>query len=83
MAKLIFKPSGPAHVFNALIGSGYVHADSPGPVDMTAEQATLLLAMYPQNFSKPEGEKAAEKPESNKAMIASARNKGRGKGGEG
>ena len=83
MAQLIFKPSGPGHVFNALIGSGYVHADSPGPVDVTAQQAAILLAMYPQNFSKPEGEKAAEPPTSNKAMAAPTGNKGRGKGGDG
>jgi len=81
--KLVFTPSGPGHHFRALIGSGYVDCDSPGPVEVTEEQGAYLLAHYSGNFAKQAAEKAAAKPESNKAMRPPTSNKGKRKGGDG
>jgi len=83
MAKLIFKPSGPGHHFRALVGSGYVDCDSPGPVEVTDEQAEYLLENYPSNFSQLQVKKAVVMPESNKAMEPPDKNKGKRKGGDG
>ena len=75
--KLIFNPSGSEHRFRALIVSGYVDVDKPGMVEVTKEQANILVKSYPDNFSWPT-EKAAVVPDTNKMAKKPKRNKGKG-----
>lgn len=75
---VIFKPSGPEHVFKALIKSSYVECHVAGPVEVTPEQAEILLAQYAGNFSA--GQKAEKEPASNKAEPKPSKNKSGGGG---
>ena len=84
MIQLLFKPSGPGHVFKAQIGSGYVYADGPGLVKVTKQQAKILTVDYPDNFSWPVKEKAVEPPTADRSMPAPENNRAQeGKRGDG
>jgi hypothetical protein len=70
--QIVFNPSGPSHEFKALVGPGYVECHVAGPVEVTPEQAAILLAQYPKNFAAkaepgPPANKAEPKPPKNKA----------------
>lgn len=79
MVQLIFKPSGPGHVFKAYVGSGYVEADDPGLIEVTKEQAAILTVDYPDNFSWMVEEKAVEPPVADRSMPAPKKDRGQRK----
>jgi len=75
--QLIFKPSGPEHSFKALVKTGYVECHVAGPVEVTPEQAEILLAQNPDNFI---AVKAEKEPVSNKSEPKPGKNKAGGGG---
>jgi len=79
MTTVIFKPSGPEHQFKALVGPGYVECHEPGPVEVTPDQAKILLEQCPGNFSAV-AEKAAAAAPKNKAKDKPPKDKAKGGG---